>query len=147
VVFDGFPRTLAQADALAEMLAAEGMRLDHVIEMRVADDEALVARVSGRSTCAHCGEVYHDQTKPIPADGHCIRCGHTAFTRRPDDNTESMRTRLLTYYKETAPLVGYYHAKGLLRHVDGLGEMDAVSRAVAAVLAAPAAQGRLRQEA
>lgn len=130
-IFDGFPRTLAQADALGAMLAAEGRRLDHVVEMRVADDEALVARVSGRSTCATCGEVYHDATKPVPRDGRCAVCGHTAFTRRADDNAESMRTRLLAYYKQTSPLVGYYHHAGLLRVVDGLAAPDAVEAAVA----------------
>lgn len=135
VIFDGFPRTLAQADALGEMLEAEGMSLDRVLEMRVEDDDALVARVSGRSTCATCGEVYHDQTKPIPGDGRCAVCGHTAFTRRADDNAESMRTRLLAYYKQTAPLIGYYHCKRLLRTVDGMGEIDAIAREVAAALA------------
>ncbi|MBP1806778.1 adenylate kinase [Rubellimicrobium aerolatum] len=134
VIFDGFPRTLRQADALEEMMAGEGMRLDHVIEMRVDDDEELVARVSGRSTCGACGEVYHDRTKPVPPDGHCVKCGGTSFTRRGDDNAESMRTRLFAYYKETAPLVGYYHVKRLLRSVDGLREMDAVSRDIGRVL-------------
>lgn len=143
VIFDGFPRTLAQADALGEMLDGEGMRLDHVVEMRVADDEALVARVSGRSTCAHCGEVYHDQTKPIPSDGHCVKCGHTVFNRRGDDNADSMRTRLLAYYKETAPLVGYYHALRMLRTVDGLAEIGQVAGAIAGLLGAGASGGRV----
>jgi adenylate kinase len=127
VIFDGFPRTLAQADALGEMLDVEGMRLDHVIEMRIHDDEELVQRVSGRSTCANCGEVYHDVTKPVPSDGHCIKCGQTNFTRRGDDNAESMRTRLFAYYKDTATLVGYYHVKRLLRPVDGLGGIEDVA--------------------
>lgn len=147
VIFDGFPRTLAQADALMEMLEAEGLRLDHVIEMRVENDEALIRRVSGRSTCANCGEVYHDVTKPIPADGHCVKCGHTVFTRRGDDNPESMRTRLFAYYKETAPLVGYYHVLRLLRMVDGLGEIEEVADQIEAILARPAAAARVPQEA
>jgi len=128
VIFDGFPRTLRQADALGEMMDAEGMRLDHVIEMRVDDDEALVDRVSGRSTCATCGEVYHDRTKPVPADGHCVKCKGTNFTRRGDDNAESMRTRLFAYYKDTAALIGYYYVKRLLRPVDGFQDVGAVAR-------------------
>ncbi len=147
VIFDGFPRTLAQADALMEMLKAEGLRLDHVVEMRVDDDDALVQRVSGRSTCANCGEVYHDQTKPVPADGHCVKCGHTNFTRRGDDNAESMRTRLFAYYKETAPLVGYYHVLRLLRTVDGLGEIDDVAHQIESILAMPPTDARVAQEA
>ena len=147
VIFDGFPRTLAQADALMEMLKAEGLRLDHVIEMRVDDDEALVQRVSGRSTCANCGEVYHDVTKPVPADGHCVKCGQTNFTRRGDDNAESMRTRLLAYYKETAPLVGYYHVLRLMKTVNGLGEVGDVSDQIEAILAMPPADARVAQEA
>lgn len=134
VIFDGFPRTLAQADALGAMLAAEGMTLDHVVEMRLDDDEVLIARVAGRSTCATCGEVYHDVTRPVPVGGHCLVCGHTSFIRRADDNAESMRTRLFAYYKQTAPLIGYYHVKGLLRSVDGLGEISAVAGQVEAVL-------------
>lgn len=130
-IFDGFPRTLAQADALGAMLAEEGMSLDHVVEMRVDDDAELVARVSGRATCANCGEVYHDRSKPIPADGRCSNCQGTDFTRRADDNAESMRTRLFAYYKQTAPLIGYYHAKGLLRTVDGLGAMGDVTAEIA----------------
>lgn len=134
VIFDGFPRTLAQADALGDMLAAEGMKLDSVVEMRVQKDEALVERVSGRSTCANCGEVYHDQTKPVPDDGHCVKCGQTSFTRRADDNADSMRTRLFAYYKETSPLIGYYHAKGLLAPVDGFREIPEVATEIAQVL-------------
>ncbi|WP_210529078.1 adenylate kinase [Rubellimicrobium arenae] len=136
VIFDGFPRTLAQADALDDMLAREGLRLDHVVEMRVNDDEALVQRVSGRATCATCGEVYHDATKPIPDDGHCTKCSGTTFNRRGDDNADSMRTRLLAYYKETAPLVGYYYVKRLLRPVDGMGEIDQVAQEVEGILSA-----------
>lgn len=132
-IFDGFPRTLAQADALGGLLAKHGQKLDAVIEMRV-DEAALVARISGRATCATCGEVYHDQTRPIPPDGKCTNCGETTFTRRADDNAESLRVRLMEYYRKTSPLIGYYHARGELRGVDAMGEVDAVARAIAAVL-------------
>ena len=132
-IFDGFPRTLAQADALGELLAAEGQTLDKVIEMRV-DDGALVARITARSTCGGCGEVYNDNTKPIPADGKCSNCGSTEFKRRADDNEESLKTRLMEYYKQTSPLIGYYYAKGMLSRVDGLGSMDEVGAEISAVL-------------
>jgi adenylate kinase len=132
-IFDGFPRTLAQADALGELLAAQGETLDRVIEMRV-DDTALVARITARSTCAMCGEVYNDNTKPVPADGKCTNCGGTEFKRRADDNEDSLKTRLMEYYKQTSPLIGYYYAKGMLKTVDGLGSIDAVRGDIAAVL-------------
>lgn len=132
-IFDGFPRTLPQADALGALLARHGAGLDAVIEMRV-DDEALVDRITARSTCGGCGEVYNDNTKPIPADGNCVNCGGTTFKRRADDNAESLRTRLMEYYKKTSPLIGYYYAKGDLHSVDGLGEIDAVAAEMKAVL-------------
>ncbi|MFL4470021.1 adenylate kinase [Tateyamaria armeniaca] len=133
-IFDGFPRTLAQADALAALLEEKGETLDAVIEMEV-DDEALVARIVARSTCGMCGEVYNDNTKPIPADGKCTNCGaENQFKRRADDNEESLRTRLMEYYKKTSPLIGYYYAKGQLAKVDGLGEIDGVKAAIAGVL-------------
>lgn len=124
-IFDGFPRTLPQADALGALLAKHGTTLDNVIEMRV-DDEALVARITARSTCGSCGEVYNDETKPIPADGNCVKCGGTEFKRRADDNEDSLKTRLLAYYKQTSPLIGYYYAKDMITSVDGLGSMDEV---------------------
>jgi adenylate kinase len=132
-IFDGFPRTLAQADALGELLKEEGQSLDAVIEMQV-DDDALVRRITARSTCASCGEVYNDISKPIPEDGKCARCGGTEFKRRADDNEESLRQRLMEYYKKTSPLIGYYYAKGMLRRVDGLGEIDEVARGIDAIL-------------
>jgi len=134
-IFDGFPRTLAQADALGELLDKQGQTLQAVIEMRVNDD-ALVARVTGRATCATCGEVYHDQTRPIPEDGKCVKCGGTEFTRRADDNEDAMRNRLLTYYRETSPLIGYYYAHGKLRSIDGLGAIDEVKARVDSALSA-----------
>lgn len=125
-IFDGFPRTLAQADALGALLDTHGTALATVIEMSV-DDEALVARITARSTCAGCGEVYNDITKPIPADGLCSNCGNDKITRRADDNEDSLKTRLLAYYKQTSPLIGYYYAKGLLKQVNGLAAMHDVS--------------------
>jgi adenylate kinase len=132
-IFDGFPRTLAQADALGELMEAESQSLNAVIEMRV-DDEALVDRITARSTCASCGEVYNDNTKPIPADGKCTSCGGTEFKRREDDNAESLKTRLMAYYKQTSPLIGYYYAKGMLSGVDGLADIKEVQSSIAAVL-------------
>lgn len=132
-IFDGFPRTLAQADALAELMADEDQNLDAVIEMKV-DDEALVARITARSTCASCGEVYNDLTKPIPEDGKCSNCGGTEFKRRADDNEESLKTRLMAYYKQTSPLLGYYYAKDMLQSVNGLGKIDEVRAEIAAIL-------------
>lgn len=133
-IFDGFPRTLAQADALGDLLSRVGQKLDAVVEMRV-DDEVLVGRIAGRATCGNCGEVYHDQTRPIPADGKCTACGASDFKRRADDNAESLKIRLMEYYKKTSPLIGYYYAKGQLRQVDGMGEMDAVAAEISRALA------------
>lgn len=132
-IFDGFPRTLAQADALGELLEKHGTTLAHVVAMEVNDD-ALVERITARSTCGNCGEVYNDITKPIPADEKCTNCGASDFKRRADDNEESLRTRLMEYYKKTSPLLGYYHAKGTLQWVPGLGEIDAVAAGISAVL-------------
>ena len=132
-IFDGFPRTLGQADALGALLAGMNQKVDGVIEMQV-DDTALVDRISGRYTCGNCGEVYHDTTKPTKVEGVCDVCGSTDLRRRPDDNADSLKTRLLEYYKKTSPLIGYYYAKGSLSSVDGLAEMDAVATAIAKVL-------------
>ncbi len=132
-IFDGFPRTLAQADALEALMAEMGQHVDAVIEMRV-DDEALVARISGRFTCGNCGEVYHDVTKPTKVEGTCDVCGSHDLRRRADDNAESLKTRLMEYYKKTSPLIGYYYAKGNLSPVDGLADIDVVAAEVAAVL-------------
>lgn len=132
-IFDGFPRTLAQADALGALLGRAGHRIDAVIEMRV-DDEALVARISGRFTCGNCGEVYHDATKPTAKAGVCDVCGSTDLRRRADDNAESLRTRLMEYYKKTSPLIGYYYALGDLFTIDGLGEIDTVAASISNIL-------------
>ena len=132
-IFDGFPRTLGQAVALDVLLKECGQSLASVIEMKV-DDAALVARITGRSTCASCGEVYHDITKPQPADGKCVNCGGTEFSRREDDNAESLRQRLMEYYKKTSPLLGYYFAHNKLVSVDGLASIDKVQSEIANIL-------------
>ncbi|MGB3279276.1 MAG: adenylate kinase [Pseudorhodobacter sp.] len=132
-IFDGFPRTLAQADALGDLLAEVGQSLDAVIEMQV-DDDALVARITGRFTCGGCGAVYHDQTRPTKVAGICDECGSDKMVRRADDNESALRTRLMEYYKKTSPLIGYYYAKGDLSSIDGLAEMDVVAASVASVL-------------
>lgn len=134
IIFDGFPRTLAQADALGELLAARGAKLDSVVEMKV-DADALVSRITGRFTCDGCGEVYHDTTKPTSKDGTCDNCAGTSFTRRADDTEEALRNRLMVYYRDTAPLVGYYYVHKTLRSIDGLGEIDDVAGRVNSALA------------
>jgi adenylate kinase len=128
-IFDGFPRTLAQADALAELLSRNGATLDAVIEMRV-DDAALVKRISGRYTCGTCGEVYHDETRPTAADGVCDNCAGTDMKRRADDNADALKTRLMEYYKKTSPLIGYYYAKGDLTSVNGLADIEDVAKSI-----------------
>ncbi|MEO8245415.1 MAG: adenylate kinase [bacterium] len=133
LIFDGFPRTLKQADALGDLLQRKGQTLAHVVEMQV-DDAALVKRITGRFTCGNCGEVYHDATKPTAKPGICDVCGSTDLKRRADDNEDALKVRLMEYYKKTSPLIGYYYAKGKLSTVDGLAEMDAVAAAVAKVL-------------
>lgn len=134
-VLDGFPRTLMQADALDALLTKKGLKLDCVVELQV-DDGALIERVSGRFTCANCGEGYHDKFKPPANPAHCDNCNGMEFTRRADDTAETMRARLQIYYKETAPLVGYYYATRLLRGVDGMGDISEISNAVQKALTA-----------
>jgi adenylate kinase len=133
-ILDGFPRTLVQADATEAMLSGKGLDLSAVIEVRV-DDEILADRIAGRYTCANCGAGYHDENLKPKVEGVCDKCGSTHFKRRPDDNRDTVRTRLQAYYKETSPLIGYYHAKGKLHSVDGMGEIDAVTGEIEAILA------------
>ncbi|WP_137156059.1 adenylate kinase [Rhizobium sp. FKL33] len=132
-ILDGYPRTLVQADSVDVMLSAKGMKLDVVIEMQV-DDAVLVQRVSGRYTCATCGAGYHDKNHRPKVDGTCDKCGGHEFKRRPDDNAETMTTRLQDYYKKTSPLIGYYHGKGLLKPVDGMAPIDEVTAAIETIL-------------
>ena len=132
-IFDGFPRTLGQADALGELLKSKGQTLHAVVEMKV-DDEALVSRITGRFTCGKCGAVYHDVTRKPVKDGVCDDCGSTNFKRRADDNADSLRTRLMNYYRDTSPLIGYYYAKEVLKRIDGLEGIDEVAAAVRGAL-------------
>ena len=132
-IFDGFPRTLKQADALGKLLEECRENLDFVIEMKV-DDDALISRISGRSSCANCGEVFHDITNPWPASGKCPKCLGTEVVRRADDNEESLRQRLMEYYKKTSSLIGYYYAKGDHVSVNGLASVEEVEKSIARVL-------------
>lgn len=133
VVFDGFPRTPAQADALDKLLATKGQKLDAVIEMKV-DDDALVKRIVGRYSCATCGQGYHDEFAKPKKAGICDVCGSTEFTRRADDNEKTVRDRLHVYNKQTAPLVAYYREMGNLHVVDGMADIGKVTREVEAVV-------------
>lgn len=132
-ILDGFPRTLEQADALYWLLDDKGMKVDHVIALEV-DDEALVDRIAGRYTCGDCGEGYHDSFKKPAKEGVCDRCGSTEFKRRPDDNPETLKTRLFAYYKDTAPLLGYYHAYRQLKTVNGMGEIGTITKDIRSIL-------------
>lgn len=134
VVFDGFPRTTAQAEALDKLLSSCGQKLDAVIEMQV-DDEALVKRIAGRYICAKCGAGYHDEFAKPKKAGICDKCGGTEFTRRADDNEKTVRDRLQVYNKQTAPLVEYYSKMGNLHVIDGMADIAVVTHAMEAVLA------------
>lgn len=132
-IFDGYPRTLAQAEALDLLLAKRGRRLDHVIELEV-DEEALVTRITGRFSCAKCGAPYHDSFKLPKVEGTCDVCGSHEFKRRPDDNEQTVRTRLAEYRAKTAPILPYYEARGLVRRVDGMAPVDEVAAAIDDIL-------------
>jgi adenylate kinase len=132
-IFDGYPRTQAQAEALDRLLEARGRRLDHVIELTV-DENALVARIVGRFTCAVCGEGYHDTFKRPKVENTCDVCGAHAFKRRPDDNEETVRTRMAEYRAKTAPILPYYEQRKLVSRVDGMADIDDVGAAIDAVL-------------
>jgi adenylate kinase len=133
VIFDGFPRTVAQAEALDAMLAKKGKKIDAVVELKV-DDAALIERISGRFTCAKCGTGYHDKFARPKKDGICDKCGSTEFTRRADDNAETVKARLVAYNQQTAPILPYYRAKGVLHTVDGMAAMSEVAGQIDRVL-------------
>lgn len=135
VILDGFPRTVPQAEALDVMLSGMNQKLDAVIALKV-DEAALIERVSGRFTCAQCGAGYHDKFQPTRQPGVCDACGGTQFTRRPDDNADTMKTRLAAYNQKTAPIIPYYVQKGILHYVDGMASMAGVEQGIAAVLEA-----------
>ena len=134
VILDGFPRTPGQAEALDALLAGQGQRIDAAISLDV-DDAQMVARVSGRYTCADCGEGYHDQFKQPASAGTCDKCGGTAFKRRADDNAETVGARLTAYHAQTAPLIAYYEGRGVLRTVDGMGAIDAIAADLGTIVA------------
>jgi len=134
-ILDGFPRTVPQARALDAMLARKGLRLDHVILMSV-DEAALIDRITGRFSCAKCGASYHDRFKRPKVEGVCDVCGSKDFIRRADDKAETVKARLEAYNGQTAPILPYYRAKGILREVDGMADIDEVTRQIEAVLGA-----------
>lgn len=132
-ILDGFPRTIPQAEALDDMLDHECKQLSYVIELKV-DDEQLKQRICGRFACAKCGTGYHDTFKQPKQKGICDECGSTEFTRREDDNAETVGKRLDAYNQQTAPLLPYYKAKSLLVTIDGMADMAEVSRQILQVI-------------
>ena len=133
VIFDGYPRTAAQAHALDTLLSERGRALKHVIELEV-DEDALVTRIVGRFTCGSCGAGYHDQFHLPAVSGVCDKCGGTEFKRRPDDNEETVRTRMQEYRNKTAPILPIYEARGLVSRVDGMADIALVTGAIATIL-------------
>jgi adenylate kinase len=133
VILDGFPRTTVQAAALDTLMAETGQSIGAAISLEV-DDAAMVARIAGRYTCAKCGEGYHDTFKTPVVEGVCDKCGATEMTRRADDNAETVEQRLRAYHAQTAPLIDYYDAKGVLARVDAMAEIEAVSQALTAIV-------------
>lgn len=132
-IFDGYPRTEAQAHSLDTILAKHGRSLDHVIELEV-DEDALVERITGRFSCAQCGALYHDTANPPKVEGKCDECGSTDFKRRPDDNEETVRNRMAVYRNETAPILPGYEERGIVRRVDGMSSIDDVTAAIDEIL-------------
>ncbi|MCF6198813.1 MAG: adenylate kinase [Hyphomicrobiaceae bacterium] len=126
-ILDGFPRTVGQAEALDKLLEEKSKNLDVVIEMQVEDDP-LIKRITGRSTCGKCGEGYHDEFKKPAVEGKCDKCGANDFQRRADDNEETVRSRLVAYHDQTAPLVDYYGKTGKLKSIDGMVAIDDVTK-------------------
>jgi adenylate kinase len=133
VIFDGYPRTEAQAHALDTILDGRGRKLDSVIELGV-DEDALVERITGRFTCANCGKGYHDRFEQPKVANTCDKCGSHEFKRRPDDNEETVRTRMAEYRAKTAPILPIYEARGIVRRVDGMAPMDEVTSAIETIL-------------
>jgi adenylate kinase len=133
VIFDGYPRTAAQAHSLDEILAGRGRKLDSVIELDV-DEDALVERITGRYTCANCGKGYHDTFEQPRVAGTCDRCGSHEFKRRADDNEQTVRTRMAEYRAKTAPILPIYDARGIVSRVDGMAPMDEVTGAIENIL-------------
>ncbi len=133
-IFDGYPRTAAQATSLDAILAKNGRSLDHVIELEVNED-ALVERITGRFSCANCGALYHDTANPPSVAGVCDSCGSTEFKRRPDDNEDTVRMRMQEYRAKTAPILPGYEARGIVTRVDGMAAIDSVTAAIEQVLA------------
>lgn len=133
VILDGFPRTTAQAEALDVMLSEKGLAMDHVVQITV-DEDAVVERISGRFSCSNCGAGYHDTLNAPKIPEVCDKCGSTEFTRRADDNAETVRSRLAAYKEQTAPILPYYEAKGALNAVDGMGTIDEVFGRIQAVI-------------
>jgi adenylate kinase len=133
VIFDGYPRTAAQADSLDAILDARGRKLAHVIEL-VVDEDALVERITGRYTCARCNAGYHDRFQKPAVAGVCDQCGSTEFKRRPDDNEETVRTRMAEYRAKTAPILPIYEARGLVRKINGMDDIAQVTEAIEAIL-------------
>ena len=132
-ILDGFPRTTPQAEALDRLLRDKGLKLDYVIEIKV-DEEALVERITGRFSCAKCGAGYHDRFQRPKVDGVCDVCGSTEFVRRDDDNEETVRRRLEAYHAQTAPILPYYEREGILVGVDGMADIDEVTRQIEEIL-------------
>jgi adenylate kinase len=132
-IFDGYPRTAAQAHSLDAILAKHGRKLDHVIELEV-DEEALVERITGRFTCASCGAGYNERLNAPAVEGVCDVCGATEFKRRPDDNAETVRTRMAEYRAKTAPILPLYEARGIVSRVDGMAAIDEVTRRIDTIL-------------
>ena len=139
IILDGFPRTDGQAQALDGLLAQAGQRVNAAISLEV-EDEAMVGRVAGRYTCGTCGEGYHDEFKHPAQAGVCDKCGSTAFKRRADDNAETVRERLKAYHAQTAPLISYYDAKGVLERIDAMGDIASIRTSLGQIVTRVSAQ-------
>lgn len=144
-ILDGFPRTIPQAQALDQMLSNLKLKIDAVIQLKV-DENALIKRISGRFSCASCGANYHDETKQPQVNGKCDYCGSTDFTRRADDNAETVSKRLVAYHEQTAPILPYYQKSGVLKIVDGMADVDEVTRQINEILQSNKEQSALLKD-